>query len=109
MENFNFKKYLAEGRLLKESSTMPQFETGYDVIEYLDSIPEFKPYRNIEASYDDSFYEIPTDVFNKVTGLTQSDVEDINQNLEVYTGNIEWNETNPNKYKEHTVIVSGGA
>jgi hypothetical protein len=109
MGNFNFKKYFAEGKLLKEISQLPPLETGYDLISWLDSIPEFKPYRNTEASYDELYYEIPTNVFNKVTGLTQGDVEKINQNLEVYTGRISWNETNPNKYKEHTVLVSGGA
>ena len=41
MNNFNLRKYLAEGKLLKEA-TVPSFRNGYDVIEYLDNIPEFK-------------------------------------------------------------------
>jgi hypothetical protein len=108
MDNFDFKKYLAEGKLLKED-TVPSFRNGYDVIEYLDNIPEFKEYRNEDASYDDQYYLIPTDVFTQVTGWTEEDVETIDNNLEAYEGSITWNNTNPNQYQENTVSVIGGA
>ena len=108
MDNFDLRKYLAEGRLFREA-TVPSFRNGYDVIEYLDNIPEFKEYRNEDASYDDQYYLIPTDVFTQVTGWTQEDVETINDNLEPYEGSITWNGTNHNQYQENTVSVIGGA
>jgi hypothetical protein len=98
----------SEGKLLKED-TVPSFRNGYDVIEYLDNIPEFKEYRNEDASYDDQYYLIPTDVFTQVTGWTEEDVETIDNNLEAYEGSITWNNTNPNQYQENTVSVIGGA
>jgi hypothetical protein len=108
MDNFDYKKYLAEGRLLKEA-TVPSFRNGYDVIEYLDNIPEFKEYRNEDASYDDQYYLIPTDIFAQVTGWTEEDVKTIDNNLEPYEGSITWNGTNRNQYQENTVSASGGA
>ena len=108
MDNFDYKKYLAEGRLLKEA-TVPSFRNGYDVIEYLDNIPEFKEYRNEDASYDDQYYLIPTDIFTQVTGWTEEDVKTIDNNLEPYEGSITWNGTNRNQYQENTVGVIGGA
>ena len=83
MDNFDLKKYIAEGRLLKEAA-VPSFENGWEVIKYLDNIPEFKKYRNEDALYDDEYYLIPTDVFTRVTGWTQQDVETIDDNLEPY-------------------------
>jgi hypothetical protein len=93
-------------RHLKENTI---FNTGWDVIGYLDDIPELKKYRNKAASYDDEYYLIPTDVFTQVTGWTEEDVRNINDNLEPYEGNIIWTNTNPNQYQEYTVSVSGGA
>ena len=87
----------------------PNFNTGWDVIGYLDDIPELRKYRNKAASYDDQYYLIPTDVFTQVTGWTEEDVKNINDNLEPYEGNIVWTNTNPNQYQEYTVSVSGGA
>jgi UDP-galactopyranose mutase len=104
----NFRKYLSEEPSLEETNT-PQFNIGAEVIDYLDKFPELKQYRDEDASYDDQYYLIPTDVFTQVTGLTKSDVEDIQQNLEPYEGSIDWTETNPNKYNEYTVSVHGGA
>jgi len=108
MDNFDLKKYLVEGRLLKEN-TLPNFTTGYEIIAYLDNIPELKQYRNAEAEYDEQYYLIPTDIFTKVTGWTEEDVKNINDNLELYMGTITWTNTNPNQYQENTVSVTGGA
>tara|TARA_Y100000296_G_C5109468_1_gene224359 strand:+ start:429 stop:755 length:327 start_codon:yes stop_codon:yes gene_type:complete len=93
-------------RVLKENRNLDSF---YEIIKYLDSIPELKKYRNESASYDDEYYLIPTDVFTRVTGLTEEDVKRIDDNLENYEGSIIWNNTNPNQYQEYTVSVSGGA
>jgi hypothetical protein len=108
MKYFDLKKYLAEGTLF-EYFTIPSFRNGYDIIEYLDNIPAFKEYRNEDASYDDQYYLIPTDVFTQVTGFTEEDVKNINNNLEPYEGSIDWTNTNPNQYQEYTVSVIGGA
>jgi hypothetical protein len=108
MDNFDLKKYLTEGRLLKEA-TVPNFKDGYEIIDYLDNIPEFEKYKNEDASYDDQYYLIPTDIFTKVTGWTEEDVKNIDDNLEPYMGTITWTNTNPNQYQENTVSVTGGA
>jgi len=86
-----------------------EFNTGWGLIDYLDDIPEFRKYKNKNASYDDIYYEIPTKIFTQVTGWGEKEVEDIQSGLEPYEGSITWINTNPNKYKENKVLVIGGA
>jgi len=95
--------------LITEKINTSKWNTGWDIIDTFDKIPQFKKYRNKNATYDDSYFEIPTSVFTKVTGLTEKDVEKISSNLEDYEGDIGWENTNSNKYKENTVTVYGGA
>lgn len=98
------KQPLNEGK-----KPIPKFTIAADIEEYFDKIPAFKKYKNKNASYDDEIYEIPTSVFTKVLGWTEKDVKRINQNLEAYEGTLDWENTNPNKYKENQVTLMGGA
>ena len=109
MDNFNLKKYLAEGKLFEEDMNVPNFRYGWEIIDYLDNISKFHQYRNKEAEYDDEYYLIPTDIFTQVTGWTEEDVNNISDNLEPYEGNIYWTNTNPNQHEENTVSVHGGS
>ena len=70
MNNFNLKKYLAEGRL---------FKNGYEVEDFLGT--NFSEFKN-DVAYDEGYrFEIPIEVFIKA----------INDNLEPYTGNLGFN------------------
>lgn len=96
--------------LIKEAKiNTKSWKTGWDIISAFDDIPQFKKYKIKGASYDDVYYEIPTDVFTKITGLNKKDVDKLSSKLEPYEGDIDWEDTNINKHKEHTVTVSGGA
>ena len=55
MDNFDLKKYLAEGRL---------FSDGADIEEFLDT--NFPEYKNDDVMYDEgNLFEIPAEVFIK--------------------------------------------
>ena len=55
MDNFDLKKYLAEGRL---------FSSGADIEEFLDA--NFPEYKNDDVMYDEgNRFEIPAEVFIK--------------------------------------------
>jgi len=102
------KKVLVEVRIVAPSTSI--FKTGWDIIEYFDTIPEFKKYRNKHASYDDEYFLIPMDVFKKVLPTWNKEkVEFLDDKLEMYEGSITWNETNTNHYNEYTISVLGGA
>ena len=107
MKRSELRKIIKEE--IRKMASKPNFNTGWDVIGYLDDIPALRKYRNKAAMYDDQYYLIPTDVFTQVTGWTEEDVKNINDNLEPYEGSIVWTNTNPNQYQEYTVSVSGGA
>jgi hypothetical protein len=104
-----FTDMQAEKGIKESVKPIPNFNTGWEIIRYLDTIPAFKKYRIKGAEYDDSFFEIPVDVFTKTLGWTKEDVDDISNNLESYEGSITWNSTNRNRYKENMIIVNGGA
>jgi hypothetical protein len=99
--------------LLTEKINTSKWHTGWNIIDDFDKIPQFKKFRIKGAEYDDVYFEIPTDIFTKVTGLNEKDVIRIDRQLDSYEGNISWNsdrkKDNPNQYKINTVIVSGGA
>lgn len=115
-----------KAKLVKESlAHIPHFKTGWDIIEYFDSIPEFDPYRyrNEDSDYRDTYYySIPANVFQKVLEWTPEDVESIKDNIELYEGNIWWETQQPdtrNKrgqvmtwkplpLKDQHIIVTGG-
>jgi hypothetical protein len=86
--------------ILKENQT-PDFETGYEIINYFDTTPAFKQYRDEDASYDDIYYRIPMDVISKQLGWTQEDIAKIDSNLEPYAGSISWD--------DNELLVFGGA
>lgn len=87
--------------LITEKINTSKWINGWNIISDFDKIKEFKKYRNKNAQYDDKYFEIPIDVFTKVTGLTEKDVTRINNQLEDYEGWIDWFKT--------SVIVGGGA
>ena len=90
--------------ILSESKKpIPSFKTGYDIIDYFYTIKEFRKYYNKNASYDDVYFEIPSDVFKKVLGWTVKDVKRIKSKLEPYEGNIHWDR------EEDDIAVLGGA
>jgi hypothetical protein len=80
---------------------VPKFETVWEIIDYFDEIPSFEEYKNKEASYDDTYFEIPADVFSKELGWTEEDIDQIDNNLESYEGSINW--------LENEIVVTGGA
>lgn len=104
-----------KAKLVKESlneNNIPNFNTGWDIIEYFDSISEFKPYRNEDARYDDTYYEIPVSVFEKVLGWSKEEIEDIDWNLESYEGSIDYTDKESGEYlpvEQHMIVVTGGA
>jgi len=102
---------------------IPEFTTGWEVISFLEDIPEFKEYANEDAQYDDEWYSIPATVFKEVLGWTAEEVEAINYELESYEGSISWEVEQPESYEERgpvktwkpipiedqRIIVNGGA
>ena len=80
---------------------IPDFETGYEIIDYFDTIPAFKQYRDEDASYDDIYFRIPTDILSKELGWTKEDIAKIDSNLEPYAGSISWD--------DNEILVFGGA
>ncbi len=95
--------------LITEKINTSKWRTGWDIIEDFDKISKFNQYRIRNAQYDDMYFLIPTDVFTKVTGLTERDVDRIDHGLEAHEGSINWENTNVNKHEENTVRVNGGS
>ena len=87
--------------LLEGKKPIPKFHNGWQIIDYLDDIPAFKKYRNKNANYDDVYFKIPTDVFIKVLGWTNSDIDKIRDGLEDYEGTID--------YHKDGIYIFGGA
>jgi len=77
---------------IKEAIKEPKsFETGHELLSFFKSIPEFRKYHNKDASYDDIYFDIPLNVFNKVLPTwTKDKVTKISNNLDMYTGDIHW-------------------
>ena len=73
-----------KAKLVKESlGKIPHFKDGWEIIEYFDTIPEFRPYKKTEeGELDDLAYEIPLSVFNEVLGWTKEELDEISDNLE---------------------------
>ena len=69
MDNFDLRKYLAEGKL---------FKNGYEVEDFLDA--NFSEFKNDVAYDEGNRFEIPIEIFIKA----------INDNLEEYTGNLDF-------------------
>lgn len=84
---------------LGRKKNIPEFTMGWEIIEYFDDIPEFNPYRNKEAQYDDDYYNIPAPIFSKVLGWTPEEVNSINKELENYEGGIYWETEEPESYE----------
>jgi len=80
---------------------IPKFNFGWELIDYLDTIPKFKKYRNKNATYDDPFFQIPWNVWNNVLGWTKADIDKIRDGLEPYEGDI--------SYFKDGIHVTGGA
>ena len=87
--------------LLEGKKPIPKFQNGWEIIDYFDTITAFKKYRNKNAKYDDVYFKIPNDVFVKVLGWTNSDIDKIRDNLEDYEGTID--------YHKDGIYVFGGA
>ena len=82
--------------------TPQEFTMASQLVSWLDeNFPELRMYRNEDAEYDDMWYQIPYDTFNRVTGLTGFDIDQINNNFEDYEGSI--------YLQEDTVTIHGGA
>lgn len=86
---------------LNEAVKIPKFKFGFEIVEWLDTFKEFKKYRNSEATYDETYFEIPYILFNKVTGLDKKAIEKMDDNLDMYEGSI--------MSTGNTVWVTGGA
>jgi len=89
------------GELNEAKKPIPKFETGWDVIEYLDGISTFKKYRNKSAQYDDMYFRIPIDVWNKTLGWSKAEVKKLDGELQAYEGGI--------NHEDDEIWVFGGA
>lgn len=92
MSNFDLKKYLAENKLLKEAK-LPidkSWRFGGQIIQFFDTIPELKKYRDPSATYDDPHFTIPIEDFQRIVGWTEQEVNEIDDRLEDYEGYIMW-------------------
>lgn len=57
------------------------------LIEFLDQFSELDQYRNPDAQYDDAYYEdMPLEVVEQVTGLTEDDIKKISDDTPAYEG-----------------------
>ncbi len=74
---------------------------GGGIIEFFDSIPALKKYRDPDATYDDAHFTIPIKDFKKIVGWTEKEVDEIDNRLEDYEGYIAW--------MKDEVIVGDGA
>jgi hypothetical protein len=60
-----------------------------DLISYLDQFAAFSKYRLPNANYDDAYYiNLPISLVNKVTGLTEQDLDKIVKTSGSYMGHI---------------------
>ena len=87
------QKYLYE--------TEHPYKNGWDIIEVLDADEDVKQYRNNDAEYDEEYYELPVELFTKITGIEKVDIQDVSDSLEDYEGNI--------RLYGDMVSVTGGA
>jgi len=87
-----------------DNNSLPN--TIYPIIDYLDSIPEFQPYRNKNAQYDDKYYDIPAKVFTSILDWTPEDIKAIQDQIESYEGRISWVTEIPGKRNERDQIIS---
>jgi len=72
-----------------------------DIIEKLFSIPGAARWVNKDAQYDDVYVDdMPLELFTRLTGLTEEDIERIDSKIEDYEGSISVHKS---------VTISGGA
>jgi len=100
------KAKLVRESLNENKKPIPDFTTGWEVISFFRDIPEFDPYYNDEAQYDDVYFEIPAKVFSNVLGWTAKDVQAINWELESYEGSISWNDEDPDERNERDQVIT---
>ena len=66
----------------------------YDIQEILETKPMAARWLNKAAKYDDAIIEdMPLELFTTLTGLTEEDIERINNNIEAYEGDISVHKT----------------
>ena len=94
------KEFGIKNKSLNESK-IPNFKNAWDIIEFLDNIPELKKFRNNTAKYDDTYFDIPVKDWNKYVGWSEKEVEEIDDDLEPYEGSID--------HQGNKVYVIGGA
>jgi hypothetical protein len=93
-----FNEFLNEGKFIIPKPDMGRvykekdFQTGWDIIEYLDGFTSLRKYKNTAAEYDDSWYSIPRKVWDKVIGWSDKEMDNLNKNLEDYEGSLHYND-----------------
>jgi len=59
------------------------------LIDYLDQFSELEGHRDHNAAYDDAYYnDVPVDDIMRITGLSEDDLQRINDNTDSYEGTI---------------------
>lgn len=87
---WELKESLNEAKLPIDKS----WRFGGNIIQFFDSIPALKKYRDPHATYDDAHFTIPIKDFKKIVGWTEKEVKEINDRLEQYEGYIMWGKNN---------------
>lgn len=87
------KEQVEEGWSDKDSSldktTEKEELSVYDIREMLEDKPECARWLNKDAKYDDTIIdEMPLELFTRLTGLTEEDIERIDSKIEPYEGSI---------------------
>ena len=96
MKSLNDFQHINEAKL-----PIPDFKTGWEIIDFLDEIPEFKKFRNDVAQYDDTYFLIPRKEWDRHVGWSIKEVQDMNDKLDNYEGSID--------HQGKFVHVMGGA